>query len=117
MPLLNGRTDVDYRVEVQGHGSRCRPRSTDANQLTLISRGSVLGSPSLFRTQPGGQGNPSFALLRIRPAATVVVAISSRNGRPWALGAAKDQGSVPSFASLPKVGATWMLEALVHAIP
>src|SRR5215813_10928306 len=47
----------------------------------------------------------------MRPAATVVVAISSRNGGPSAAGAAKDQGSVPSFASLPKVGATWMLEA------
>ncbi len=77
----------------------------------------MLGSPSLFRTQPGGQGSPSFPLLRMRPAATVVVAISSRNGGPSAVGAANDQGSVPSFASLPKVGATWMLEALVHAMP
>jgi hypothetical protein len=33
------------------------------------------------------------------------------------VGAAKDQGSVPSFASLPKVGATWMLEAPVHPMP
>jgi hypothetical protein len=33
------------------------------------------------------------------------------------VGAAKDHGSVPSFASLPKVGATWTLEALVHAMP
>jgi hypothetical protein len=53
----------------------------------------------------------------MRPAATVVVAISSRNGGSSAVGAANDHGSVPSFASLPKVGATWMLEAPVQAMP
>jgi hypothetical protein len=77
----------------------------------------VLGRPSWFSTQPGGHSSPSFALLRMRPAATVVVAMSNRNGRPSALGAANDQGSVPSLASLPKVGATWIDEALVHAMP
>ena len=71
----------------------------------------------MFSTQPGGHSSPSFDLLRIRPAATVVVAMSSRNGRSSPDGAANDQGSVPSFASLPKVGATWMLEAEVHAMP
>ena len=53
----------------------------------------------------------------MRPAATVVVAMSNRNGTPSALGAANDHGSVPSRACLPKVGATWMPEAEVQAIP
>ena len=43
--------------------------------------------------------------------------MSSRNGCPSAVGAANDQGSVPSLASLPKVGATWIEEALVQAMP
>src|SRR3954467_12259400 len=79
--------------------------------------GSLLGLPSLSSTQPAGVGKPSLALLRIRPAATVVVAMSSRKGTPSALGAAKDHGSVPRRACLPKVGATWMPEAEVQAMP
>ena len=43
--------------------------------------------------------------------------MSSRNGTPSALGAANDHGSVPSLACLPKVGATWMPEAEVQAMP
>ena len=77
----------------------------------------MLGRPSLSSTQPSGVGRPSLALLRMRPAATVVVAMSSRKGWPSVVGAAKDHGSVPRRACLPKVGATWMPEALVQAMP
>ena len=67
----------------------------------LTSRGSVLGSPSVVTSQPGGVGRFSLALLRILPAATVVVAMSSRNGSPGRPGAAKAIGSVPSRACAP----------------
>ena len=83
----------------------------------LTSSGSVLGWPSLVTSQPCGVGRFSFALLRILPAATVVVAMSSRNGSPGLPGAAKAIGSVPRRACAPLVGETWMPLAEVVTMP
>ena len=87
------------------------------NPPLLTSRGSVLGLPSAVTSQPGGAGKFSLALLRILPAATVVVAMSSRKGSPGLPGAAKAMGSVPRRAWAPKVGATWMPLADVVTMP
>src|SRR5258707_6621341 len=77
------------------------------NPPLLTSRGSALGLPSAVTSQPTGVGRFSLALLRILPAATVVVAMSSRNGSPGFPGAAKAMGSVPKRARAPWGGATW----------
>ena len=76
------------------------------NSPLLTSRGSVLGFPSEVMSQPGGAGRFSLALLRILPAATVVVAMSSRKGSPGRPGAANAMGSVPRRAWAPNVGET-----------
>src|SRR5258708_37874696 len=83
----------------------------------LPSSGSALGLPSAVTSQPGGVGNFSLALLRIFPAATVVVAMSSRNGSPGLPGAPNAIGSVPSRACAPLVGATWVPAAGVVTRP
>ncbi len=93
------------------------PPSGVMNPPLLTSRGSVLGLPSAVTSQPGGVGRFSLALLRILPAATVVVAMSSRKGSPGLPGAAKAIGSVPRRAWAPKVGATWIPLADVVTMP
>src|SRR4029453_3781487 len=60
----------------------------------LAARGSVLGCPSEVTSQPAGVGRFSLALLRILPAATVVVAMSSRKGWPGPPGPPKGGGAV-----------------------
>src|SRR5260370_35523590 len=83
----------------------------------LTSSGSALGLPSAVTSQPGGVGNFSLALLRIFPAATVVVAMSSRNGSPGLPGAPTAIGAVPGRACGPLVGATWRPAADVGTRP
>jgi hypothetical protein len=82
------------------------PPPCRASNTRRAVTGSVTAPPAALTTQPSGISRPFSSYTLTLFAATVLVAMSRRNGGLCPAGAAKAMGLVPSTGSAPKVGTT-----------